>query len=142
MSPIWDPDDPEWRALQAKAASATSMKVCLTCGTKFPVSRYARNKPSRCPEHRASNWDRRRSAPGDYTSAEYLANRTKLLADKPLCAWCHRAPATTADHVRAIAEGGTHAIENLKPACERCNRLRGASLGGKITKLNRQGRTT
>jgi 5-methylcytosine-specific restriction endonuclease McrA len=65
-----------------------------------------------------------------YGDAQYIRNRTQLLASKPLCHWCGQALATTADHLRAVALGGGHELENLVPACEPCNRLRGASLGG------------
>jgi hypothetical protein len=47
---------------------------------------------------------------------EYRRNREKILASKPLCHWCGQAPATTADHLRAVAEGGGHELENLVPA--------------------------
>jgi 5-methylcytosine-specific restriction endonuclease McrA len=31
-------------------------------------------------------------------------------------------PATDIDHVVLIADGGSDALENLRPACARCNR--------------------
>jgi 5-methylcytosine-specific restriction endonuclease McrA len=36
------------------------------------------------------------------------------------CAYCG-APATSADHVVALAAGGSNGIENLVPACAFCN---------------------
>jgi 5-methylcytosine-specific restriction endonuclease McrA len=93
---------------------------------------------SRCEEHGYGNWQRRQSAPRDYKDPLYLANRAELLRGKPLCHWCGKEPATTADHLeRALG----HEVSNLVPACERCNRLRGASLGRQVAKLNRGRRT-
>ena len=109
-------------------------RVCLLC------PRPAIPGGSRCPQHRRGNWDRRASAPADYADPTYLANRRKLLEGKPLCHWCQVRPATTADHLKPASQGGGHELENLVPACEPCNRLRGASLGGRVTKLRRQGR--
>jgi 5-methylcytosine-specific restriction endonuclease McrA len=102
--------------------------VCIACGQPAVPG------GSRCPEHRWGNWERRRTTPGDYGDPLYLANRRRILASKPLCYWCGQRSATTADHLRAVAEGGGHEFENLVPACERCNRLRGASLGGQVAK--------
>jgi 5-methylcytosine-specific restriction endonuclease McrA len=104
-------------------------RVCIMC------SRPAIPGGSRCPEHRRGNWDRRRTPPGTYSDPLYLKNRAKILAPKPICHWCGQRPAPTADHLKAVAEGGGHELENLVPACERCNRLRGASLGGRNRKL-------
>jgi 5-methylcytosine-specific restriction endonuclease McrA len=77
--------------------------------------------------------------PLDYSNQEYLRNRKTLLAPKPLCHWCKIRPATTADHLIG-APNGTHDLENLVPACARCNRLRGASRGGQVAKMKRQRR--
>ena len=116
-------------------------KACLTpgCGARFPVLMYARKKPSRCPEHRQGNWDRRSSRALDYSDPTYIRNRAQLLASKPMCVWCKVRPATTADHLVG-APDGSHELSNLVPACERCNRLRGASRGGQVTKMKRKRR--
>jgi 5-methylcytosine-specific restriction endonuclease McrA len=90
-----------------------------------------------CQKHPRSRWKRRASMPLDYSNQEYLRNRKTLLADHPLCHWCKIWPATTADHLIG-APNGTHDLENLVPACARCNRLRGASRGGKVAKMKRQ----
>jgi hypothetical protein len=100
-----------------------------------PVARVASSRSGR-----RSNWHRRASKPLDYTDPVYQRNRAQLLATKPMCHWCKVRPATTADHLRGAPEGGTHDLSNLVPACADCNRLRGASLGGKIAKANRRRR--
>lgn len=51
--------------------------------------------------------------------------RAQVLAGEPLCRLCLSAgktvPATVADHIVPIAEGGTHAQDNLQPLCKRCH---------------------
>lgn len=68
----------------------------------------------------------------------YQRNRRTLLRFRPRCYRCGR-PATTADHIVPLAEGGSHAITNLRPACEQCNKSRGGILG-RTRQLARQGR--
>ncbi len=97
---------------------------------------------SRCRAHSGSNWHKK--APGRgvaYFDATYKANRLKVLELEPTCHW--RFPgctvrSTTADHVAALAEGGSNELSNLVGACEPCNRRRGASLGGQVTKRRRK----
>jgi 5-methylcytosine-specific restriction endonuclease McrA len=101
-----------------------AMRACIICG------RPSIPGGSRCPQHRRGNWERRRTSRAAYSDPTYLDNRAKILEDSPLCHWCVTERATTADHLRAVAQGGTNDLRNLVPACERCNRLRGASLGG------------
>ena len=106
------------------------MVACIACGKPVPYPQ------SRCYEHGHKKWLRTspaRSA-ATYRDRLYQANRSRILKGGPLCHWCGVAPATTADHLRAVSQGGTNDIENLVPACEPCNRLRGASLGGQVTK--------
>jgi 5-methylcytosine-specific restriction endonuclease McrA len=43
------------------------------------------------------------------------------------CVYCD-APATTADHVRPLTQGGHEAEYNLVPACKPCNSSKGARL--------------
>jgi len=71
-----------------------------------------------------------------YRDKTYLANRKRLLADEPVCYYCRRRKANTADHVieldRWNAEGmpgDPHGLENLVPACYSCNSSRGATYG-------------
>jgi 5-methylcytosine-specific restriction endonuclease McrA len=45
-----------------------------------------------------------------------------------------------ADHVVPRAAGGCSSVGNLRAVCESCNRLRGASLGGRVTKARRAAR--
>lgn len=44
------------------------------------------------------------------------------------CAYCGKRAPLTMDHVVPLARGGRHAIGNVTPACERCNKSKGALL--------------
>jgi 5-methylcytosine-specific restriction endonuclease McrA len=48
---------------------------------------------------------------------------------------CYRcgAYATTVDHAVPVVLGGSHSLQNLRPACARCNYSAGASLGNRLT---------
>lgn len=52
-----------------------------------------------------------------------LSRQTR--SGEPLCRLCLSAgrvePATVVDHITPIAEGGTHATDNLMPLCKRCH---------------------
>jgi 5-methylcytosine-specific restriction endonuclease McrA len=112
-------------------------RACCHCGRTFLVRRYARNQPSACERHRRGNWHHRSSPPLNYNDATYVRNRETLLSGGPLCHWCKVRKATTADHLVGAPQG-THELSNLVPACADCNRLRGASRGGQVTKAKRK----
>src|SRR4051794_1485865 len=87
------------------------------CPTHAP-----RGRARRSPTTRAQ-----RDGTGDYER-----NRKVILAGRPLCVLRIRgggAPATTADHIVPVAEGGTHALSNLQPACHPCNSAKGRRTG-------------
>jgi hypothetical protein len=56
---------------------------------------------------------------------EYRNNRTALLKGQPLCHWCHKKVADTADHLIEVDRGGDNSLANLVPACRECNSRRG-----------------
>lgn len=74
---------------------------CLECGV------LTRNGP-RCPAH---------TAPNPY-GQPYRKRRAQLLESNPRCHWCGQ-PATTADHLHAVIDGG--ADGPLVPSCAPCN---------------------
>ena len=55
----------------------------------------------------------------------YRRNRQTLLADNPPCYRCGK-PADTADHITPVFQGGGNELENLRPACRKCNSTTGA----------------
>lgn len=42
------------------------------------------------------------------------------------CAYCLTGVYEQLDHITPLARGGAHCIENLAPACEWCNKSKGA----------------
>jgi 5-methylcytosine-specific restriction endonuclease McrA len=58
------------------------------------------------------------AASGAYSTAEWLA---LLVAHRNRCGYCGRDGPLQVDHRVPIARGGSNSIENLIPACARCN---------------------
>ena len=56
----------------------------------------------------------------------YRKNRAALLKDNPTCYRCGK-PADTADHIQPVFQGGGNELDNLRPACRRCNSQTGAT---------------
>lgn len=97
-------------------------KICSECFGVVPST-----ERGRCPGcARAENRRRNRARPG--YPPEYRRNRAIVLAGSPPCHWCGSPGADTADHVIAIAHGGTHDVGNLVPSCRSCNSRRGGKI--------------
>jgi len=139
----------EWRPLNGygakKDTSGGVRNICKTCeyaGQKkrlaaSPEARkraceVARNWQKRHPEKAAATkfagkkrrYERMMEGPG--VSSDQLIELRALWGG--MCAYCSVAEATTFDHVKPIARGGQHAIENLVPACKPCNFSKHAKL--------------
>ncbi len=75
------------------------------------------------PAVRRAMWQRRRArearAEGSFSVAEWLALVGSYGAR---CAYCGSAAPLEMDHRVPLARGGTNAIDNILPACGRCNR--------------------
>jgi 5-methylcytosine-specific restriction endonuclease McrA len=99
---------------------------------------YAVPNTSRCRRHTGSRWHTQPAARTvAYLDAEYRRNRKIAIEREPECHWHFSGctgKSTTADHLRSVAQGGGHELENLVGACARCNHLRGSSLGGVTAK--------
>ena len=112
------------------------MTSCITCGVLIP------HGTSRCKAHGGQAWaGKPRNRQLEYRTPEYRANRKIVLEREPRCHWGFKGctgRSTSADHLVAVAEGGTNELSNLVGACGRCNALRGASLGGVVTKARRE----
>jgi 5-methylcytosine-specific restriction endonuclease McrA len=68
---------------------------------------------------RSINYRARQSAAaGSFTSAEWLA---LVEAHAGRCAYCGETGPLEADHRIPLARGGTNTIDNILPACRRCN---------------------
>jgi 5-methylcytosine-specific restriction endonuclease McrA len=106
-------------------------RICI--GGPGPCADGGRAVPgrSRCRNHGGKAWARQPASRRDhYSDPEYVRNRRIVLADSPTCAYpgCY-APATTADHIRPVSQGGDNSIENLRPMCRRHNEQLGGALG-------------
>lgn len=93
--------------------------------------RHRKLYKSRYPEKVSARDARRRArkvqAEGSYTAAEFVA---KLKLYKRHCHWCTKKieGRPHADHLIALAIGGSNDISNIVPSCARCNLSKGAKL--------------
>ena len=95
-------------------------QICSSCLTTTPHTIQGMCPPCQ----RAGDRTRRPSSSVRYP-AEYQRNRAIILHGNPLCYWGCGRPATTADHLIPRAQGGSHDLTNLVPACGPCNSARG-----------------
>jgi 5-methylcytosine-specific restriction endonuclease McrA len=134
------------------------MKPCRMCDRDFvPRTRTQAFCCRSCAQlHRQAVAPRRqRSGPKPWAGktpeakaaygSEYRKARDRVVAAAlgspcPGCGQMLTAANAQADHVVARAEGGTSSVGNLRAVCESCNRLRGAALGGRVTKARRAAR--
>lgn len=96
------------------------MRNCISCGA---IQQESVCKACRSVRNRKRDMQRGKRA----YDADYKRLRKLILANNPQCAYCG-SPATTADHVIAVANGGTSTLDNLVPACKPCNESRGQAL--------------
>src|SRR5690554_431795 len=76
-----------------------------------------------CPDHKPKSWAKTGNAARRRGKSGWEWQRTVkriLKRDGGRCYWC-RGKAVTADHVLAVAEGGTDHDANLVAACDDCN---------------------
>jgi hypothetical protein len=74
-----------------------------------------------------------------YSSARWQKIRAQVLRDEPVCHWCHRRPATEADHLIELARGGDpFERSNLVGACKPCNSARGSAMQAKQNARRKQ----
>lgn len=69
--------------------------------------------------------DRRGTSSQRGYDARWRKIRLMHLRGQPLCVHCaeqgHTTPATEVDHIRPLAQGGTHASDNLQSLCKPCH---------------------
>lgn len=86
--------------------------------------RWEQRNPDKIRAIRLTHDHRRRVAGPWFTADEWSA----LVADhNSACAYCGRAGRLEADHRIPVSRGGTNSIENVLPACRRCNRSKEAA---------------
>lgn len=96
--------------------------------TKHPETRckYRAANPGKMREiRRAANQKRRASAKTSTADAPTTKQMADLMKDP--CFYCG-AKSDHADHVIPLSRGGTHDLDNLVPACAKCNFSKGAKL--------------
>lgn len=111
---------PEFKAYQTQWSKTEKGKACR----RRRVNRFAKTSKGNAANKRRHATRRGRLAgiESTLTADQWL----QILADHDnACAYCGTAfdditPATQ-DHVIPISKGGNHSIENVVPACKRCN---------------------
>lgn len=91
----------KWRKNNPEKEAARAIKSNMTRAVRLKNAKGGRYDPGR---------------------ADY---RMRLLLFGGLCAYCRKKPATTYDHGKAIAKGGSNHASNIYPACRRCNLEKG-----------------
>lgn len=78
-----------------------------------------------CDSHQPIGWDTHPSKRNQtYTREETRAFRRAVLAREPNCRRCGK-PATQADHIVAVADGGTNdAATNGQGLCDECHTIK------------------
>lgn len=85
---------------------------------------YARRHPEIRRVIRQLRRGREMAAEGSFTHAEW---RALLQLHDGRCAYCGKTGPLTADHRIALARGGSNFIDNILPACRRCNQRKHTS---------------
>jgi 5-methylcytosine-specific restriction enzyme A len=116
-------------------------RVCLLRGPGCSDGGVAVPGSSRCRAHGGRVWQRKDPSRQAAYRGDWARLRKIVLEREPLCHWglrgCTRI-STTADHVLAVARGGTNDLANLVAFCWNCNQKRGSSEGGKAAKARRR----
>ena len=80
-----------------------------------------------CPTHK-TGWASRNDFPGSTKARDYAQRhrlwRIMVLARYPICAMCHRAPSTQADHIVPRSRGGDESLENGQGLCAHCHHVK------------------
>lgn len=96
------------------------------CNSHY-TRRWRTDNPELAKKNTRNCWTiramRKKNAPGYHSWKEW---EDLVEQYEGLCAYCKEAPAESRDHVVPIAAGGTNDIENILPACLRCNKSKGA----------------
>lgn len=82
---------------------------------------------------------RNRAKPAEYRDPGYRALRAIYRTNNMACWICGRPNADTLDHVVPLADGGTNALDNLRPAHRACNSGRGTR---EVTRVSDRERVT
>lgn len=100
------------------------LRSCAKCAGALPPAELVRG---RCPTCRRET----RHSPSPWREPEYRRNRRKVLVPGARCALnlpgCETV-ASSVDHIRPVAQGGSHEVTNLQPACDACQHSKAAMI--------------
>lgn len=82
------------------------------------AKRYYRKNTERCKARSIEAMHLRRAIGPGLKPHEW---REILASHNGMCAYCKTRPGVTRDHVVPVSRGGSHAPDNIVPACKRCN---------------------
>lgn len=113
-----DSSKPKRAALQKKQYDKDPEKY------KAKAAVWAAKNPDKTRKYKALNEQKRRAGGTDHVPAWVVRKLFKMF--DMMCAYCRTTPAAHIDHIEPLSKGGKHAIENLAPACARCNLTKNA----------------
>lgn len=91
------------------------------------VRRYQAKYPEKHLEMMRAANQRRRASVKTNTDNAPTAAQLKSIRELPCC-YCGQPGPSAVDHYIPLARGGTHTLDNLRPACRSCNSRKGAKL--------------
>ena len=112
-----------WQQMKGTARRAESKRLWDEAHRRENSARtvaWQKANPERVNlKHRIRRQKKRSAAPSDVTGAAWLLRAAEFGNRCAYCASLMRVPEM--DHIVPIASGGTHTMDNLVPACRRCN---------------------
>lgn len=86
------------------------------------VKAWAKANPDKANTLKIRHRALKKGASGSHTAREW---REKVASSGGVCVYCGKAGPLTRDHAVPLAKGGSDSIENIVPACARCNASKG-----------------
>lgn len=114
-----------WAKANPEKVAAKARRDRLNDPVKFRERgrRYRKTNPDKVKQFAEARRARQAQAPGRGVHAlEWREVRDSYLRR---CAYCGAKGKMHMDHVDALSVGGSHEIENIAPACSRCNKSKG-----------------
>lgn len=122
----WSEKHPEQFAAMRSSHSAAYYEAHSTA-LKIKVLEWQKAHPELVRIYKKMNRHRRRAAiNGARVPARFVIRLFESFEGR--CAYCRDRPAAHIDHIYPLSKGGSHAVENLAPACAKCNLSKGSSL--------------
>jgi 5-methylcytosine-specific restriction endonuclease McrA len=123
----WRSANPEARA-EAKRKAYRKWYASNHDKKRSAVKAWQVANPEKKRGYARVNRQHRRASCTTSTGRAPTAKQIKALLARP-CHYCGE-PSAHVDHYVPLARGGTHTLDNLRPACALCNTSKGAKLPG------------